>query len=486
MYNIIKENHNPLWNVKEGDEASSNYPLSRFLESTPSRLAERLRPVTDSTLMYLAGTTVLFVSKVYAKLTNNGGRLYYIDIRVGLINRLKLENKFIHYEFTLLHDFGNIEVSNTGLIRRALEPDVTTSVSNRSHWAIKDGNVSDAIKKINKGLTSPIVIPLDVVITQTKLGAIGAFQQRNKSIESLQEYLDFILEDEPDNEFEIFYRGHSDQKYLLEPSILRKDKASGNYTHYFNEKEMISEMLTVQPGEFASDKYMLDKLVRMQHFGLPTRLLDLTYNPLVALYFACENHEKIDGEVIILKTKKTSVKFFDSDTVSCIANLCKLDDPQKEELANDIENAIRSGNELPIGFDDPNDDYNDFRLVESRTKAMLNFNIRNICGHLLHSIKDEKPYFKDIINPYDLSRVIFVRGRISNTRISSQSGAFLLFGLDAALQETGDDDISITRVTIRNKKEILKKLKILNIHASTIYPGLENSAEDIKNKYHKR
>jgi hypothetical protein len=29
---------------------------------------------------------------------------------------------------------------------------------------------------------------------------------------------------------------------------------------------------------------MFDKLVRMQHFGLPTRLLDVSLNALVALY----------------------------------------------------------------------------------------------------------------------------------------------------------------------------------------------------------
>ena len=60
-------------------------------------------------------------------------------------------------------------------------------------------------------------------------------------------------------------------------------------------------------------------LVRMQHYDLPTRLLDITTNPLIALYFACADGVDYDGEVIIFQLPLARVRYFDSDTVSCLS-----------------------------------------------------------------------------------------------------------------------------------------------------------------------
>jgi hypothetical protein len=44
----------------------------------------------------------------------------------------------------------------------------------------------------------------------------------------------------------------------------------------------------------------LEWLMVAQHHGVPTRLLDWTRNPLVALYFACLSHPDADGTIYVL------------------------------------------------------------------------------------------------------------------------------------------------------------------------------------------
>lgn len=97
----------------------------------------------------------------------------------------------------------------------------------------------------------------------------------NIHIGSLVQFIDQILNIENENQQNIFYRGHSNENYLLEPSLFRKNNK--NQPKYCNQEHILyRELYMSEYKEFINDKYTLDKLVRMQHYSMPTRLLDLT------------------------------------------------------------------------------------------------------------------------------------------------------------------------------------------------------------------
>jgi hypothetical protein len=268
-----------------------------------------------------------------------------------------------------------------------------------------------------------------------------------QNITSLEGYVRKISEIQPKPDEVLLYRGHPRKEFTLLPSVLRDPK--------FQEAEhaILRELVASHPADFASDTTTLEQLVRVQHYSLPTRLLDATWNPLVALYFTVREGLDTSGEVVVFRIKKDQVKFFDSDTVSCLANLAHLKTIEKEAI--DFT--------LPAG--DP-------------------FNQQPQIDRLLQFIRVEKTYFKGIIVPDHLKTVLCVKPKHSNQRILAQAGAFLLWGLAPALDGHPIPGITIERirVNVKQKGKIVKELDRMSVNESTMFPEIERAAIYIRKK----
>lgn len=250
----------------------------------------------------------------------------------------------------------------------------------------------------------------------------------------------------------LFYRGHANPNYTLCPSIMRTPRL------HQSESEIYHELIINCPNDFENCRTHLEKLVKMQHYGLPTRLLDITRNPLVALFFACEAHPETYGELVLISAENHEIKYPQSDTISILASLPVFSYQKQQEFLSFAEN---------LAFSD-----SDFNKRVSR---------------LIHEVRLEKPAFQAEVKREDILRNYIVYALKNNGRIINQDGAFILCGLTAKsgsleefrYREHGKKIILL----VEKKNRLLNQLETFSINRASLFPEIECVAEYLSNKY---
>ncbi|NOW04431.1 FRG domain-containing protein [Clostridium beijerinckii] len=244
-----------------------------------------------------------------------------------------------------------------------------------------------------------------------------------KSISEYIEKISDIIEKKKDD-FIIVYRGE-DQTFSTpcQPNLFRKNCLKKNE---FFEKNLFEEMTANKITEGAT---YLEKAIDAQHDEFPSRLLDVSYNSLVALYFAvtpyyhngedihdCVNEDHInDGNVFI---------FF----------IEKLFCPSGETINSTYDSIIKRSEE-----------------------SFISSSIFSKNHKLIDHIK-------------------------LNKRIIAQQGAFILFQGDE-ISKFPEADYEVIKIPCNCKAVIRKQLKSLfGIYTGSIYPEPTNLVNEISKK----
>jgi hypothetical protein len=142
--------------------------------------------------------------------------------------------------------------------------------------------------------------------------------KRNKlvSVVSLLREINSLNKEYGKNITKLWYRGLCDEVYELKPSIARSHEYNGNKKDFNagDEKNLLHRFRRRAETYVGHRLDEWDALFLARHHGLPTRLLDWTANPLVALFFACK--EKINKSATLWAISRIKAEKADWDMLN--------------------------------------------------------------------------------------------------------------------------------------------------------------------------
>lgn len=143
---------------------------------------------------------------------------------------------------------------------------------------------------------------------------IDSFDQLNSRITTLiktNPHLDLVWRGARDSTWGM--HSHLFRHLMDVNGVIGPRRGAQNQDHYPTEDQMVlaeAEILRIARTEWRLDDLSaLEIFAKLQHYGAPTRLIDVTRNPYIGAWFAVEHHpdhDNIDGRLFALATVPVS------------------------------------------------------------------------------------------------------------------------------------------------------------------------------------
>ena len=240
------------------------------------------------------------------------------------------------------------------------------------------------------------------------------------------------------------------------------------------ERELYQEAMRLNVASFEEDRTMVERVARMQHYGLPTRFADMSTNILLSAHFACGGGERDtqkrdndrDGFIRVMKVRYDKIKSFTSDIIIAIAH-------------------------LPL--------VNTKNINPSQPRGL---------GYLTYEVQNNRPGFfgEDVDEEVgkqlrdEIRQVWAFKPMMNSRRIRKQGGLFLAFGCGdgkKSLEPTfspedynnedapsyGIKQVDYIQIAAEAKKTIREQLRYFGMEAESVYPELSNVCEELGNRF---
>lgn len=288
------------------------------------------------------------------------------------------------------------------------------------------------------------------------------------SIDSFEGYLDTVRNELPPN-IQKYFRGQNklaSQGWPLKPSIGRYESLSKLCFYEREKKER--DVLGVFANHLVTYVQHLprndwESLAIAQHHGLPTRSMDWTTNPLVALYFAARDTQKnddgqvVDGAVYVLTSEPRRLRDWSvavDEEVTPVPDLATA--PATPESAYDTFGVDDFGEEKEKSADSPTGAVGVSGPVQVKQK---------------HSAAD-------LPSPFEISENVIYDPPHVSQRIRAQDG--VLLACYQPLEALNEKDYIEIIITCKAHDDIRRRLDQYGVFDKQLFPGLDGIANWLK------
>lgn len=289
-------------------------------------------------------------------------------------------------------------------------------------------------------------------------------------IDDFQEYLDTVRNELPKGR--IYFRGQSKlvgAGYELKPSIGRYKKLES--LTLFQRDETEREVLGVFTNHLLTYVHHLPRndweaLAIAQHHGLPTRFMDWTTNPLVALYFAAretkldDNDKPVNSAVYVLTSEP--VRFNELDRPADLTVKPVLDTASKVVPPVSAYDDFLMAN---VETDEPGEEVSQLKmetLVKSESKTRV----------------EQEKEKTAIVSPFEIrDNVIYDPPHVS-PRIRAQDG--VLLACYQPMRPLEEEDYLEIVIKHEAHDDIRRRLDQYGVFDKQLFPDLDGIAKWLK------